>query len=102
MPRITFQPRGLVVACDEGESIFSAAQRAGSPLASACGARASCGLCRVRVLAGEEHLSPLTDDEKRHLGNVYFLTKLRLGCQAKVEGGDVVVEIPGIPTRRRR
>jgi uncharacterized 2Fe-2S/4Fe-4S cluster protein (DUF4445 family) len=33
-------------------------------------------------------------DERRHLGNVYFLTKIRLSCQARVSQGDVTVEIP--------
>jgi len=45
------------------------------------------------VLDGEAHLTPLNAAEKKHLGNVYFITKTRLACQARVSG-DVVVELP--------
>ena len=92
MPSVTFKHLdSLRVECQEGESVFDVAMRAGKPLSSACGAKATCGLCRIRVLAGEEHLSKFNDNEKKHLGNVYFITKVRLGCQARVSG-DVVVE----------
>lgn len=93
MPTIVFEPLGLRVPCEEGETAFSAARRAGVPIPTACVGRANCGLCRVKVLAGEELLSPLNKDEQRHLGNTYFLTKLRLSCQARVMG-DVVLQIP--------
>lgn len=101
MPKITFQPRGLEVECQDGETIYEVAWRAGAPLSTACGGKATCGLCRVKVLAGEAHLSPLTDAEKRHLGNVYFITKVRLGCQARIWGGDVTLEAPPGATRGR-
>jgi uncharacterized 2Fe-2S/4Fe-4S cluster protein (DUF4445 family) len=53
----------------------------------------------VKIVSGEAHLSPLNDLEKKHLGNVYFITKLRLSCQAQVRG-DVVVEIPDAARKR--
>ena len=46
--------------------------------------KATCGLCRVKILAGEDALSPFNAAERKHLGNVYFITKTRLSCQAKV------------------
>ena len=92
MPSVTFEHAGaLRVECRDGESIFEVALRAGRPLPTACGGKASCGLCRVRIVAGAEFLSAVNVDERRHLGNVTFLTKLRLGCQARVTGGDVTV-----------
>lgn len=95
MPTVTFLPLGAVVMPNEGESLFAAARRCGVPIATACVGRASCGLCRVKIEAGERHLSPLNADEKRHLGNTYFITKLRLSCQARfVEDGHVVVRVP--------
>jgi hypothetical protein len=64
-----------------------------------CGVGVYLALNRVEV--GDESapdtqafLSPLGEVEKKQLGNVYFITKLRLSCQACVTGGDVVVEIP--------
>ena len=99
MPLILFEPLGLKIPCEEGETAFSAARRAGVPIPTACVGRATCGLCRVKVVAGEEHLSPMNHDEKRHLGNTYFLTKLRLSCQARVSG-DVTLLIPDARKRR--
>ncbi len=94
VPSVTYLPSGLRLACDSGDTVFGVARQAGIPITTACGARATCGLCRVKVLAGDAQLSPINDVEKKHLGNVYFITKLRLSCQAQVRG-DVVVEIPG-------
>ena len=39
---------------------------------------------RVKVVSGEEHLTPFNPAERKHLGNVYFITKLRLSCQARI------------------
>ena len=101
MATITFQPSGLRVECRSGESVYEVAWRSGAALASACGAKATCGLCRVKILEGEAQLTPLTEHDKKHLGNVYFITKVRLSCQARVQGGDVVVEIVGMPEKKK-
>lgn len=94
MPRLIFQPARFIVLVTDGESIFEAGRRAGVAIPTACVARATCGLCRVKILRGEQFLSPMNADEKRHLGNNYFISKLRLSCQARVTGGDVEVQIP--------
>jgi uncharacterized 2Fe-2S/4Fe-4S cluster protein (DUF4445 family) len=90
---VTFQPSGLRVECADGESVFEVGRRAGVDISTACVGKATCGLCRVKVLAGEGWLSPLNAAEKKHLGNVYFITKVRLACQSRVSG-DVTVELP--------
>jgi uncharacterized 2Fe-2S/4Fe-4S cluster protein (DUF4445 family) len=100
LPSVTYLPSGLRFACDDGESVFGVARQAGLGITTACNAKATCGLCRVKVISGEAHLSPISDVEKKHLGNVYFITKLRLSCQARVSGGDVVVEIPDAARRK--
>ena len=65
------------------------------PIATSCNGKASCGLCRVVIVAGEEGLTSMGPLEKRHLGNVYFITKMRLSCQARViTDGEVTVEVP--------
>ena len=94
MPSITFLPDGPRIACEDDESIFDVGRRAGVRIPTSCVGKASCGLCRVKIVAGEEHLSPMNSNERRHLGNVYYLTKIRLSCQARISGGDVTVEIP--------
>ena len=95
MPSVTFQPAGTRVDCAEGDSVFEVGRRAGIGISTACVGKATCGLCRVKLLAGEDAVSPLNAAEKRHLGNVYFLTKVRLACQTRVHG-DVVVDVPPV------
>ncbi len=94
MPTVKFEPIGLVADCPVGESLFEVARRLGVPVATACVGNATCGLCRMKVLAGDEHLSPLNEGEEKHLGNVYYLTRQRLACQARVLEGTVEVEVP--------
>jgi 2Fe-2S ferredoxin len=93
VPSVTFQPSGARVDGADGESLFEIGRRAGVEISTACVGKATCGLCRVKILDGEAHLTPLNAAEKKHLGNVYFITKTRLACQARVSG-DVVVELP--------
>lgn len=100
---VTFQPFGTEVLAAAGESLFDAGRRAGVPIPTACVGKASCGLCRVKILDGEAHLSPQNVDEKRHLGNTYFISKLRLSCQARiVADGEVVVELPDAARAAKR
>ncbi|HSY40157.1 MAG TPA: 2Fe-2S iron-sulfur cluster-binding protein [Polyangia bacterium] len=100
MPSITYLPAGTRVDCAAGESVFEVARRAGINVTTACVGKATCGLCRVKVIAGEQHLSPFNAAERKHLGNVYFINKLRLSCQARLGAGeadvDVVVELPAV------
>jgi ferredoxin len=101
MPTITFEPLGAIVDASLGDSIFEAGRRAGVPIPTACVGRATCGLCRVKILAGEAALSVETPEEEKHLGNTYFITKLRLGCQVRLVGeGAIVVRLPDAKKKR--
>ncbi|HTM23131.1 MAG TPA: 2Fe-2S iron-sulfur cluster-binding protein [Kofleriaceae bacterium] len=93
MPTITYLPMGIIADYQPGESVFEVGRRAGIPIETACVGKATCGLCRVKVIAGAEHLNPFNDDEAKHLGNVYFITQVRLSCQMKPTGGDITVEL---------
>lgn len=93
MPTILFLPLDIRIPCNDGETAYAAARRANLPIPTACFGRGNCGLCRVRVEAGESSLGPLNSVEKKHLGNTYYITKLRLSCQAPVHG-DVTLFIP--------
>jgi ferredoxin len=99
MPTITYLPMGITADYRPGESVFEVGRRAGIPIETACVGKATCGLCRVKIISGAEHLNPFNDDEEKHLGNVYFLTKVRLSCQTRPDGlGDITVELA--PKRR--
>ena len=72
---------------------------------TACGGKGSCGLCRIKIVAGEEGLPPISPEEKKHLGNTYFISKLRLSCRIRPTA-NLVVLLPdaarGAPSGGRR
>ncbi len=101
MPLVTFEPMHARLACERGESLLEVGRKHGVPIDTACVGKATCGLCRVKIAAGEEHLTPFNEAERKHLGNVYFITKQRLACQARVAAdGEVTVDVPPIRLRR--
>ena len=94
MATIEFRPTGEIVDYLPGESIFAVALRSAVRVETACVGKGTCGLCRVRVVSGEEHLAEPGAIDEKHLGNVYWLTKTRLACQAVCNGGgDIVVDV---------
>jgi ferredoxin len=99
MAKITFLPANITAEYHRDESLFEAGARAGIDIETACVGQGTCGLCRVRIVAGEEFLNDYTEAELKHLGNVYFITKVRLSCRCRPAGGDVVVELA--PKKRR-
>jgi ferredoxin len=94
MPNVTIVggEAPVVVECREGETLFEAGAKATAGIDTACVGKGTCGLCRVKIVAGAEHLNPFTDEERKHLGNVYHITKVRLSCRCKVSG-DVTIEV---------
>ena len=94
MPRVTIAGDGepVVVEADAGTTLFEAGAKVAAGIDTACVGKGTCGLCRVKIIAGAENLTPFTDEERKHLGNVYHLTKVRLSCRCKISG-DVTIEI---------
>ncbi len=95
MPRVTFVGEGepRVVDLPAGSTLFEAGARAAAAIDTACVGKGTCGLCRVKILGGADHLTPYTDEECKHLGNVYHLTRVRLACRSKLAGGEVTVQV---------
>jgi ferredoxin len=91
MPRVTIVDVSEVEVA-EGTTLFEAGAKAAAGIDTACVGKGTCGLCRVKIVAGAENITPYTDEEKKHLGNVYHLTKVRLSCRTRVSG-DVTIEI---------
>ena len=91
---MTIQGDGAPIAVDvpTGTTLFDAGARATAGIDTACVGKGTCGLCRVRIVAGAEHLTPYSDEERKHLGNVYHLTKVRLSCRSILQG-DVTIEV---------
>ncbi|MBI3831811.1 MAG: adenylate/guanylate cyclase domain-containing protein [Planctomycetes bacterium] len=86
MARITFQPDGKEIEAKDGESILSAAVRAGIPHEQSCGGYGRCSTCRVMVREGLEHCSEPTADERRIGVLLQFAPEIRLACQTSVMG----------------
>ena len=90
MPRITIGAQ--VVEAVVGESLFDVGARVSAGIDTSCVGKGTCGLCRIRILAGADQLNPYTDEERKHLGNVYHLTRVRLACRTRI-AGDVTFEV---------
>jgi 2Fe-2S ferredoxin len=96
MPRVTFLPGGRTVEVAPGASVLEAADAAGVELPHNCGGVCACTTCHVWIEAGLATLSELEDAEDDRLNEASGLAPTsRLGCQARVGDGDVVVRIPG-------
>jgi len=73
-----------------GKSLLASLMDEGVFIPSACGGRGSCGLCKVKVLAGA---GPLLPTETPHLTKEEMATSVRLSCQVKVRS-DMRIELP--------
>jgi ferredoxin len=93
MPIVTVVNVGEV-ECSPDQTLFDAGARLSAAIDTACVGKGTCGLCRVKIVAGAEHLTPFTDEERKHLGNVYHITKVRLACRSRLTGtGPVTFEV---------
>jgi ferredoxin len=95
VPRVTIVggELPLVVELPAGATLFEAGARVSAGIATACVGKGTCGLCRVKIVAGAPSLNPYTDEERKHLGNVYHITKVRLACRTRLSEGDVTIEV---------
>ncbi|OGO51187.1 MAG: hypothetical protein A2148_08945 [Chloroflexi bacterium RBG_16_68_14] len=100
MPKLTIRPLNVEIEAPEGATIMAAAQAQGYYWPTTCGGEGRCTTCACLVLRGMEHLSPRGRTEERVLveerGRQVLEQPVRLACQARVHGGDVDVEKPGV------
>jgi uncharacterized 2Fe-2S/4Fe-4S cluster protein (DUF4445 family) len=87
---IDVEPVGRRIPCSQGDTILSAAQRAGIVLNATCGGEGVCGRCLVRVMDGQ--VSPPTLTEEAELGKQVG-EGWRLSCQTGVYG-NIRIHIP--------
>ena len=97
---VRFLPSGTEVSGSVGQSIFDLGWKEDVGIKSACVGKGTCGLCRIVVRSGEESLSDYNAIEEKHLGNVYFLTKRRLSCQAFIESDGATIEVEVSPVKK--
>ncbi|MGO8996532.1 MAG: 2Fe-2S iron-sulfur cluster-binding protein [Polyangiaceae bacterium] len=97
--RVRVEGKDRVLPAAPGDDLLEVFQSNGEPIATSCGGVASCGLCRVTVLAGGGALVPIKPQELVHLGNVAKVIGLRLACQAVIrpeEDAEILVRIPHV------
>ena len=100
MPLVRVKPLAVDIEVQPGETLANAAWRLGYGWPTRCWGQAQCMVCRVRILAGEEHLEPARDEEidalRARLGISVAREPIRLGCRLRVSADGVVVEKEGV------
>lgn len=86
MARVRLIPDNLQIEIAPGQTILSAAQHAGVPIASACGGNAQCSTCRVWVVDGMQNCAPRSEREQQLVARLHLPANLRLACQTRVAG----------------
>ncbi|WMC09639.1 ISC system 2Fe-2S type ferredoxin [Oceanimonas pelagia] len=101
MPKIVFLPHaelcpeGAAVEAETGETVLDVALRNGIDIEHACEKSCACTTCHVIVREGFDSLEESSELEDDMLDKAWGLEpESRLGCQARVDDEDLVVEIP--------
>lgn len=92
--RVRFEPDGRTVETGADETLLATALANGVDIRHDCGGRGRCGTCRVEV--GDGALTPITDPERHHLGDL-LASGWRLACQVRPLG-PLTVTVP--PNRK--
>jgi uncharacterized 2Fe-2S/4Fe-4S cluster protein (DUF4445 family) len=90
MAKVLFVPLGKSREIKPGSTILAAANQCEVPIGQSCSGEGICGWCKVRILAGAEHMAPPSDLERRLIEEKEFTDGERAACLAKVKG-DVTV-----------
>ncbi len=93
MPIVTFLPSGRKQEIAAGTTLYRAALAAGLPVAASCSEEFVCGKCNMKVLSGEQSLSPQTRPERELLKRESRPVTDRVSCHTVVYG-DCVVTTP--------
>lgn len=94
-------PAPVEVEIQPGQTIFDLGWQKQVGIASACVGKGTCGLCRIKILSGEDQLSPYNSVEEKHLGNTYFLTKIRLSCQCEITSDATEISVAVVAKKQR-
>ena len=101
MPKIIFLPHeelcpeGAALEAQDGETVLDVALRNGIGIEHACEKVCACTTCHVYVREGMDSLNEIEENEDDMLDKAWGLDPdSRLSCQARLDGEDLVVEIP--------
>ena len=94
---VAFRP-GPTVRAKVGDKLLDIAEISQVPMESGC-RMGMCGSDPVRILEGEENLSPMRSAERRTLERLGLVSGCRMACVARVQGPVVVDPHPALETR---
>ena len=80
------EPSGREVRVAHESNLLDAVLQTGLGLGQSCDGVALCGFCRVQVLEGVDHLSPMGDGERKILAAQRAGENERLACCARISG----------------
>jgi adenylate cyclase len=90
---------GPAVSADAGGGkLIDVCDDARAPVAFSCRA-ASCAVCRVEILEGQQHLEPPAEDELELLERLDAPPRLRLACQVILRAGPGLVRLRNVAGR---
>lgn len=100
MPRVRVEPLGIEVEAPHGETVMDAVNAEGYFWPIGCDKIGECTNCAMEVISGVGRLSAMGRYERENLIRQRGVRsiedpRLRLACQAHIEG-DVVVEKRGV------
>jgi uncharacterized 2Fe-2S/4Fe-4S cluster protein (DUF4445 family) len=90
MPKVRFEPSGIVAEAKAGETVLEVARRADVQIESICGGRGICGRCHVQMLSGS---TEPTKEDMKLLGKRKVQSGSRLACR-QIVVDDIAVETP--------
>ena len=95
LPHVELCPEGAVIDAKAGETICDTLLANGIEIEHACEKSCACTTCHVIIREGFEALEASEEKEDDLLDKAWGLEPTsRLSCQAKVDGADLVIEIP--------
>ncbi len=78
------EPSGREVNVAHETNLMDAIHQTGLGLGQSCDGIVLCGFCRVQILDGADHLSPMQAEEKKILASMHAGDDERLACCATV------------------
>jgi len=90
--KVILRPSGNSIEVEEGKNLLVALREKDIYIKSSCGGHATCTDCVIKIVSGEDNLTPAPFEELKLLGNVFHITKERLACQTMITG-DVTIDI---------
>jgi 2Fe-2S ferredoxin len=94
---VTFMPLARSIKVRAGTTVLQAARRAGVAIVTRCGGNAACFMCKVKIEDGS-NLAPIGCNERRKLAGLEQ-DHTRLACQAILQQGRTIVQLPPDPLR---